>query len=168
MRPLSRLILSITFVSTFVSVAQSQSWQPPIDAHRCPSKWGATDERGAANHMRPGSVLRATRLIKTGEVIPVDQLPLARALRGEQDILMDIEVEIHGKRTLVREWATCIRSPDGNVRFGLAFFEDLTEELRRKSELQNLVTLLEATLESREDRFTHQERLLSVTCIAVS
>jgi hypothetical protein len=30
---------------------------------------GAADERGAANRMRPETVLRATRLIKTGEVI---------------------------------------------------------------------------------------------------
>ena len=36
---------------------------------RCPSKWGAGDERGAGNHMKPQSVLNATKLIKTGEVI---------------------------------------------------------------------------------------------------
>ncbi len=47
----------------------AQGWRPPAEAQRCPSKWGAGDERGAANHMKPETVLRATRLIRTGEVI---------------------------------------------------------------------------------------------------
>ena len=50
-------------------VAAAQGWRPPADAQRCPSKWGANDERGAANHMKPDTVLRATKLIRTGEVI---------------------------------------------------------------------------------------------------
>jgi hypothetical protein len=51
--------------------AIAQSWRPPTDAQRCPSKWGAADERGSANHMKPDTVLRAARLIKTGEVIEI-------------------------------------------------------------------------------------------------
>jgi kynurenine formamidase len=47
----------------------AQGWRPPAEAQRCPSKWGANDERGAANHMKPETVLRATKLIRTGEVI---------------------------------------------------------------------------------------------------
>ena len=49
--------------------AQTPSWTPPADSARCPSKWGAGDERGAANHMKPQTVLNAVKLIKTGEVI---------------------------------------------------------------------------------------------------
>ncbi len=49
--------------------AQAQSWTVPPESQRCPSKWGAGDERGSANHMKPASVLRATQLIKNGEVI---------------------------------------------------------------------------------------------------
>jgi kynurenine formamidase len=51
------------------AAARAQSWQPPTDAERCPSPWGADDERGAANRMLPDVVLRAARLIRTGEVI---------------------------------------------------------------------------------------------------
>ena len=47
----------------------SQSWQPPPESRRCPSKWGSSDERGSANHMKPETVLRAIRLIRTGDVI---------------------------------------------------------------------------------------------------
>ena len=46
----------------------------PNAAERCPSKWGAGDTRGSANHMKPESVLKAARLIKTGEVIEIGQV----------------------------------------------------------------------------------------------
>jgi kynurenine formamidase len=63
----------ITIVGALVlagaAVAQTPSWLPPADSARCPSKWGAGDERGAGNHMKPQTVLNAAKLIKTGEVI---------------------------------------------------------------------------------------------------
>lgn len=46
----------------------AQSWQMPPESVRCPSKWGTGDQRGSANLMGPASVLRAARLIRTGEV----------------------------------------------------------------------------------------------------
>src|SRR5688572_7073063 len=51
------------------ATAQTPSWVPPPESARCPSKWGATDQRGAANHMKPATVLNAAKLIRTGEVI---------------------------------------------------------------------------------------------------
>jgi kynurenine formamidase len=54
--------------------ANAQSWQPPADDQRCPSKWGASDQRGSANHMKPETVLRAARLIRTGQVIELGQV----------------------------------------------------------------------------------------------
>jgi hypothetical protein len=67
---------------TSAAVAQTPSWLPPLDSARCPSRWGAGDERGAANHMGPASVLKAASLIKTGEVIELShplhaQMPLS-------------------------------------------------------------------------------------------
>src|SRR5262249_51101291 len=63
--------VSLAALSTCAAAAQAQapSWTPPPDSARCPSKWGAADERGSANHMKPQTVLNATKLIKTGEVI---------------------------------------------------------------------------------------------------
>lgn len=61
------LVGSILAISS--ATAAAQGWRPPADNERCPSKWGAGDERGAANHMKPDTVLRAARLIRTGEVI---------------------------------------------------------------------------------------------------
>lgn len=53
-----------------IPLVASAQWRPPTEAQRCPSKWGAGDERGSGNHMKnPETVLRGARLIKTGEVI---------------------------------------------------------------------------------------------------
>ncbi|HZR02260.1 MAG TPA: cyclase family protein [Burkholderiales bacterium] len=72
----------------------ADSWQPPTPEQRCPSKWGAADERGAANHMSPQTVLKATRLIKTGEVIE-----LGRVLESNMPLFGTRKFEIHTKRT---------------------------------------------------------------------
>ena len=68
--------------------AAAQSWRPPADNQRCPSKWGAADERGSGNHMKPETVLRAARLIKTGEVFELGRvlaegIPLSAGRRFE-------------------------------------------------------------------------------------
>jgi kynurenine formamidase len=55
-------------------VASGQSWAPPADSQRCPSKWGAGDERGAANLIKPEQVLKAAKLIRTGEIIELGQV----------------------------------------------------------------------------------------------
>ena len=55
-------------------VATGQSWTPPAESQRCPSKWGAEDERGSGNLMKPEQVLKATKLIRTGEIIELGQV----------------------------------------------------------------------------------------------
>jgi kynurenine formamidase len=55
-------------------LATAQSWVPPAESQRCPSKWGAGDERGSGNLMKPEQVLKAVKLIRTGEVIELSQV----------------------------------------------------------------------------------------------
>jgi kynurenine formamidase len=78
----------------FASQAAAQSWKPPADNERCPSKWGPGDERGSGNHMKPETVLRATRLIKTGEVFE-----LGRVLAEGMPLPAGRRFEIVTKRT---------------------------------------------------------------------
>lgn len=69
---MTRILTAAGILLSFVlqlDDVQAQAWQPPTDAERCPSRWGADDERGAANLMTPDVVVRAARLIRTGEVI---------------------------------------------------------------------------------------------------
>jgi kynurenine formamidase len=75
-------------------ILTAQSWQPPPEAQRCPSKWGAGDERGSGNLMKPETVLRAARLIRTGEVIE-----LGRVLTPSMSLPPGRTFEIYTKRT---------------------------------------------------------------------
>ena len=78
------------------ATAHAQSWRPPADNQRCPSKWGAGDERGSANHMKPETVLRATQLIRTGEVIE-----LAHVLSSTMPMFGTRRFDVHTKRTFM-------------------------------------------------------------------
>lgn len=84
-------IAGLTLVS---ALANAQSWSPPSPGQRCPSKWGATDERGAANLLTPESVLNASRLIRTGEVVE-----LGRVLAMDMPLFGTRRFDIHMKRT---------------------------------------------------------------------
>jgi kynurenine formamidase len=74
--------------------AVAQTWEPPSPAQRCPSKWGADDERGAANHMNPQTVLRASKLIKTGEMVE-----LGWVLSSDMPLVGTRRFDLHTKRT---------------------------------------------------------------------
>jgi kynurenine formamidase len=78
------------------AAARAQSWRPPADAARCPSKWGAGDERGAANHMKPETVLRAVRLIRTGEVVE-----LGHVLSPSMPLNPGRRFDVYTKRTFM-------------------------------------------------------------------
>jgi len=78
--------------------AQTPTWSPPAEKDRCPSKWGAGDERGSGNHMKPASVLKAVQLIKTGEIIE-----LAHVLNEKMPLFGTRRFDVHVKRTFLNE-----------------------------------------------------------------
>lgn len=82
------------------SSAQGQSWTVPPESQRCPSKWGAGDERGSGNHMKPASVLRATQLIKTGEVIEI-----AHVMNDKMPFFGTRRFDVHVKRTFMNDFS---------------------------------------------------------------
>jgi len=95
MRPTWPCPLAVLFCAAAAAApAGAQPWQPPADAQRCPSKWGAADERGSGNHMSPATVLRATRLITSGEVFE-----LGHVLNGEMPLFGGRRFELFTKRT---------------------------------------------------------------------
>jgi kynurenine formamidase len=100
-RPLAQFAAGVTAFALFALMsgtasAQAPSWTPPPDSERCPSKWGAGDERGAANHMKPQTVLNAVKLIKTGEVIE-----LGHVLAGNMPFAGGRRFDVHIKRTFM-------------------------------------------------------------------
>ena len=97
MRPFTVLIMTAaTTLGVWSTVAHGQSWQPPTAEERCPSRWGAGDERGSGNLMTPETVLRAARLIRTGEVFE-----LGHVLSGELPFYGNRRFDVHIKRTFM-------------------------------------------------------------------
>ena len=92
---ISAATLSLTF-----PIAGAQSWKPPLESERCPSKWGTGDERGSGNHMKPASVLAATKLIRTGEVID-----LGHVLGAGMPFFGTRRFDVHAKRTFMNQFS---------------------------------------------------------------
>ena len=97
MIPVVALVAAMAWPAAAIQTpAATQGWKPPADAERCPSKWGAADERGAANHMKPETVLGATRLIKTGETFE-----LGRVLNAAMPFVGTRQFTVNLKRTVM-------------------------------------------------------------------
>ena len=90
------IAITVATLSMTSTIAGAQTWKPPLESERCPSKWGAGDERGSANHMKPASVLTAAKLIRTGEVIE-----LGHVLRAGMPIQATRRFDLHVKRTFM-------------------------------------------------------------------
>jgi len=67
----SAILLSLVFLA---SPTGAQTFQMPPDSERCPSRWGVGDERGSANWVTPQTILRATKLIRTGELFELGDM----------------------------------------------------------------------------------------------
>jgi kynurenine formamidase len=89
-------VLGAALLATTAASAQAPSWSPPPEITRCPSKWGAGDERGSGNLMKPQTVLNAAKLIKTGEVIELGQV-----LNGNIPFSGGRRFDLHTKRTFM-------------------------------------------------------------------
>jgi kynurenine formamidase len=88
------IVLALGVLAATSLDASAQSWRPPSPQERCPSKWGAADERGAANYVTPASVLEAARLIKTGEIVE-----LGRVLSADMPFFGTRRFDLHTKRS---------------------------------------------------------------------
>ena len=87
-------LLSVCLLLSIAHTTLAQSWRPPAPSERCPSKWGADDERGAANHVTAALVLRAARLIRTGEIVE-----LGRVLSSDMPMAAGRGFDLYTKRT---------------------------------------------------------------------
>jgi kynurenine formamidase len=91
---------AITLAFSATATAQAPSWTVPTESERCPSKWGAADERGSGNHQKPPTVMNAVKLIKTGEVIE-----LAHVLGPNMALSPTRRFDVHTKRTLMNQFS---------------------------------------------------------------
>src|SRR5262245_2367921 len=99
MKHIVTIAASALLLGTFAANAQTPSWSPPPENQRCPSKWGAGDERGSTNHQKASAVLNAAKLIKTGEVIE-----LGHVLSDKMPFFGTRRFDMHIKRTFMNEF----------------------------------------------------------------
>jgi kynurenine formamidase len=91
-----RTVNIVFLLLTFCGITTAQSWRPPAETERCPSRWGADDERGSMNHQKPEAILKATRLIRNGEVFE-----LGRILSSTMPLSGTRTFDLHTKRTFM-------------------------------------------------------------------
>ena len=99
----SAIVLGVAAVLGLGSAANAQqapSWTVPAEKERCPSKWGAADERGSGNHQNAAAVKKAVGLIKTGEIIEI-----AHVLSDKMPFFGTRRFDIHVKRTFMNAFS---------------------------------------------------------------
>jgi kynurenine formamidase len=98
--PIRAAIFALAFGCAGAAL-HAQSWEMPTDAQRCPSKWGAKDEIGSGNLMKPAMALKAAKLIHTGEVVTLGfHLSAALPLIGSR------RFDMHMKRSTATDPGT--------------------------------------------------------------
>jgi kynurenine formamidase len=90
--------LGVSVLVSTAALAQAPTWSPPPESQRCPSKWGAQDERGSVNHQKPAAVINAAKLIKTGEVIEIGHV-----LSEKMPFFGTRRFDVHAKRTFMNQ-----------------------------------------------------------------
>lgn len=91
-------IAAVLTALSSAAFAQAPTWSPPPASERCPSKWGANDERGSMNHQKADTVLAASKMIKTGEIIE-----LAHVLGPTMPFFGTRRFDVHTKRTFMNQ-----------------------------------------------------------------
>jgi kynurenine formamidase len=91
------MVFALGFAS---SAAFAQTWTVPAPNVRCPSKWGAADERGSMNHQNAKAVLTAQKLIRSGEVIE-----MAHVLGPQMAFFGTRRFDVHPKRTFMNDFS---------------------------------------------------------------
>jgi kynurenine formamidase len=99
--PAVRVMVFVAALGFAGAAVRAQQWEMPSDAQRCPSKWGAKDEIGSGNLMKPETALRASKLIHTGEVFTLGfHLSAALPLIGSR------RFDLHMKRSTATDPGT--------------------------------------------------------------
>ncbi|HEY9711423.1 MAG TPA: GAF domain-containing protein, partial [Oculatellaceae cyanobacterium] len=73
-------------------------------------------------------------LAGTDQLYPSDREPIAKALKGESVKIDDMEIRHPDKTIPIEVWGTPIYSEEGNIVYGIAAINDITE--RKQSEIE--------------------------------
>ena len=92
----SRFVLVSLILAASAAQAQQPSWTVPEPSVRCPSRWGAGDEKGAMNLQTPPLVQNAAKLIRLGEIVE-----LGHVLNNNMPMSATRQYNLHPKRSFM-------------------------------------------------------------------
>jgi PAS domain S-box-containing protein len=95
-----------------------------------------------------------------GRLVPVDEWPMARALRGETFIAHDLLVtkKDTGRTIATRYSGSSVRDSEGNIILAIITFTDITTQKRIEKELRTLTGDLEQRIEQRTKELKQANR----------
>jgi light-regulated signal transduction histidine kinase (bacteriophytochrome) len=96
--------------------------------------------RGSMPDARPEDIPEVYQayVAGTSDPLPVDQVPVVRALRGEEVYTTDIEIHRPDRVVPLETWASPIRNDAGETEFAVAAFNDITERLESQRRIDQL------------------------------
>ncbi len=80
----------------------------------------------------------------TEELYPAEQLPLARALKGEKSTIENIELRQGNKTVPLEIWGTPIFDEQGKITYAITAFKDITQRKQAEAERMRFTQELEA------------------------
>ena len=91
---------------------------------------------------------------------PLDKMPCFSALKGEPTFIDDVEVEIENKRIPWEIWANPIYNQEGEIIYGIAVFQDITQRKKAEKLLSEYNHTLEKKVAERTAKLEKREALL--------
>jgi PAS domain-containing protein len=89
------------------------------------------------------------RVAGSDQKYPVENMPVARALRGEPASADDVEADLLDRRVPLEIWASPVKDDLGNVETAVAAFQDITPRKKAEAELKDYHDHLEKMVEQR-------------------
>jgi signal transduction histidine kinase len=104
------------------------------------AKSGEILGRGTLPDARPEDISERYGVYRTGSDIayPPDQIPVVRAIRGDEVYASDLEIHRPDRVVPVEVWARPIRNETGEIEFAVAAFNDISERLENQRKIDQL------------------------------
>ncbi len=123
------------------------------------SEWRTT----AANSPKLSETMARYPFFITGTSTPypLDKIPLVQSLQGQNATIDDLETEISGERVSLEIWAHPIFDEQGQVKYAVSAFQDITDRKKIEAEIYRYRTELETLVTERTTELAEVNELLA-------
>jgi PAS domain S-box-containing protein len=100
----------------------------------------------------------------TDQLYPRERAPIRRALAGEASMVDDVEIHKHDETVQLEIWGAPVTDQEGDVLYGIAAFQDITQ----RKESERLVSDLNRSLEAQAKRLVDINKELESFSYSIS